>query len=281
MPVATRTKPRPFIKWVGGKTKLLPELTKRLPTRSQWTGRYYEPFIGGGALFFSLNTKGAILSDINPELINLYRILQVVPNAIFEALQTHERSHCKEHFYKVRSLDREEGWPENISKVERAARFIYLNKSGFNGLYRVNLKGQNNVPMGSYKTLSLPSLEHLSTCCEHLYTVKVISQPYSEIDAASGDFVYLDPPYIPLNPTSSFTSYAKEGFGLQQQRELAEFLVELDNRGCKWMLSNSSAPLSFELYQRWNIDTVECDRSINSKGSDRGAVKEVLVRNYA
>lgn len=272
----------PFIKWVGGKRQLLHDINALIPVEF---GRYYEPFVGGGAVFLNLAPKHAVINDFNPELINTWKIVQFNPQKLLDVLKIHENNNSKEYYLHLRATDRN-GQLERMSDVERAARFIYMNKTGFNGLWRVNQKGQNNVPYGRYKNPKIQD-ERILLAAEYLQKndIKILCGDYRDAiqSARLGDLVYFDPPYAPVNPTSSFTSYTKNEFGLQQQIELRDTFVKLTQKGVKVILSNADVPLIEELYK--NIDDavihhVKARRAINSVGSKRGKVGEVLVTNY-
>ncbi len=267
---------RPFIKWAGGKGKLLSDLVSRVPANFN---TYFEPFLGGGALFFELQPEKAVLADFNAELINAYKVVQRDVEKLIEELSRHR--HNKRHFYRVRDFDRSPAfWV--FSDVERAARFIYLNKTCFNGLYRVNSRGEFNVPFGDYKNPAILDAENLRACSGALHGRELVRRSFEEVVSASskGDFVYFDPPYMPVSKTANFTAYGKEGFTAEDHTRLRDACIELDKKGVKFMLSNSDAPLVLELYRDFNLETVQSSRSINSKATLRGPVKEVIVRNY-
>lgn len=267
---------RPFLKWVGGKRQLLPELQARLPKKF---GRYFEPMIGGGALFFSLQPDKAIISDINEELVNTYQVIQSDVEALIKDLKQHK--HEEDYFYDLRDKDRSPHY-KRWGYVKRASRFIYLNKTCFNGLYRVNSKGQFNSPFGDYKNPTIVDEENLLICSEALRNVTIKQAPFTSVlnSAKKGDFVYFDPPYVPLSTTSNFTSYSKDGFAADLQTELRDICQALHEKGVLFMLSNSSAPLVHELYREFAIEEVDARRQVNSVASKRGPVKEVIVRNY-
>ncbi len=268
--------PRPFIKWVGGKTQLLPELAKRVPKDF---ARYYEPFIGGGALFFHLQPSKAILTDINPDLINLYIVVRDKVRELIEELKRHV--YDKTYYYQMRNIDRTseyEGW----SDVQRASRLIYLNKSCYNGLYRLNSQGQFNVPFGRYTDPTILDVDNLLACHFVLQgsTVEVadFGSIYEKI--SSRDFVYFDPPYAPLSATSNFTSYTRHGFDIEMHYALKKLCLKLDAKGVRFMLSNSSAPLILDLFADFNTELVYATRAINSNAKKRGKIHEVVVTNY-
>lgn len=266
----------PIVKWVGGKRQLMFELIKNMPKSYN---RYFEPFIGGGALFFELRPEQAYISDMNEELINLYSVVRNNVYELIKDLSKHEVS--KEYFLEIRNIDRTEQYTE-LSDVERASRFIYLNRTCFNGMYRVNSQGQFNVPFGHYKNPRIIDKNNLLNCSELLKKTEIKCADFSEIltKVKKGDLVYFDPPYVPLNETSSFTSYTKDGFDINMQFKLRDVCDELDNKGVKFMLSNSDTKLVNELYENYNIKKVFASRQINANADGRGKITEVLVRNY-
>ena len=261
----------PFIKWVGGKTSLLPELLKHVPAKLL---RYHEPFVGGGALFFAVQPKRAVLCDANPELIHCYTQVRDDVAGVLDFLARHV--YQQSHFTAVRALD-----PLALEPAERAARFIYLNKTCFNGLWRVNRAGRFNVPIGRYKDPRFCDPAALLRASNALAGVQLRSLTFEESLAmtAPGDFVYLDPPYDPVSATSSFTGYTKDAFGWEAQERLAAACASLNRRGVHFLLSNSATPRIRALYAQFEQRMVLAPRHINSKGSGRGAVSEVLVFN--
>lgn len=266
----------PIVKWVGGKRQLMFELIKNMPKSYN---RYFEPFIGGGALFFELQPEQAYISDMNEELINLYSVVRDNVYDLIKDLSKHEVS--KEYFLEIRNIDRTEQYTE-LSDVERASRFIYLNRTCFNGMYRVNSQGQFNVPFGYYKNPRIIDENNLLNCSELLKKTEIKCADFSEIltKVKKGDFVYFDPPYVPLNETSSFTSYTKDGFDINMQFKLRDVCDELATMGVKFMLSNSDTKLVNELYANYEIKKVFASRQINANADGRGKITEVLVRNY-
>ncbi len=266
----------PIVKWVGGKRQLMFELIKNMPKSYN---RYFEPFIGGGALFFELQPDNAYISDMNEELINLYQIVKDNVDELIDDLSKHEVS--KEYFLEIRNIDRTEKYAE-LSNVERASRFIYLNRTCFNGMYRVNSKGEFNVPFGHYKNPRIIDENNLLNCSELLKKTEIKCADFTEIltKVKKGDFVYFDPPYVPLNETSSFTSYTKDGFDIDMQFKLRDVCDELDSMSVKFMLSNSDTKLVNELYSNYKIKKVFASRQINANADGRGKITEVLVRNY-
>lgn len=268
---------QPFIKWVGGKGRILTQLEPLLPENVERM-RHVEPFMGGAALFFALQPRRALLCDVNPHLVGTYVAIRDELPSVVRYLAKLKRRHSKEAFYATRTRYN----TKRLSPAERAATFIYLNKTCFNGLHRVNRKGEFNVPCGKYKNPRILDEEGLARASAALKKTTIACTGFDSLlsRAREGDFVYMDPPYAPVSATSSFTSYASDGFGAQDQRRLRDVFEALDARGCKLMLSNSDVPFIRELYAKWRIDVVRAPRAINSKGSKRGKVNEVVVRNY-
>lgn len=266
----------PIVKWVGGKRQLMFELLKNMPENYN---RYFEPFIGGGALFFELQPDNAYISDMNEELINLYKVVRDNVDELVADLQKHDIS--KEYFMEIRNIDRTEEY-KNWSNIQKASRFIYLNRTCFNGMYRVNSKGEFNVPFGHYKNPRILDENNLINCSNLLQKTEIKHADFSEIlkKVKKGDFVYFDPPYVPLSETSSFTSYTKDGFDIDMQFKLRDVCDELDSMGVKFLLSNSDTKLVNELYENYNIKKVFASRQINANADGRGKITEVLVRNY-
>jgi DNA adenine methylase len=266
----------PIVKWVGGKRQLMFELLKNMPKSYN---RYFEPFIGGGALFFELQPENGYISDMNEELINLYLVVQNNVYDLISDLNKHENS--KEYFLKIRNIDRLDDY-KNLSNVERASRFIYLNRTCFNGMYRVNSQGQFNVPFGHYKNPRIVDADNLINCSNLLKQTEIKYSDFSAIldKVQKGDFVYFDPPYVPLNETSSFTSYTKDGFNIDMQFKLKDVCDELNSMGVKFMLSNSDTKFVNELYSNYDIKKVFASRQINANADGRGKITEVLVKNY-
>ena len=266
----------PIVKWAGGKRQLMFELLNNIPKNYN---RYFEPFVGGGALFFELRHDNAYISDINKELINLYQVVRDNVNEIITDLQKHDIS--KEYFMGIRNIDRMSGY-KNWSNIQKASRFIYLNRTCFNGLYRVNSQGQFNVPFGHYKNPKIVDENNLINCSNLLQKTEIRHADFSEIlkIVKKGDFVYFDPPYVPLSETSSFTSYTKDGFDMDMQFKLRDVCDELNSMGVKFLLSNSDTKLVNELYENYNIKKVFANRAINANADGRGKITEVLVRNY-
>lgn len=266
-----------FVKWAGGKRQLIEQFKLFFPEKIE---RYFEPFVGGGAVLFyvlqNYKPKEVIISDINEELINCYNIIKNNVEELIVKLKQHRKNHNKDYFYGIRLL------PINLlSPVERASRFIYLNKTCFNGLYRVNSKGQFNVPIGSYKNPQLFDEEELRYVSNLLKKVKIKVMPFEKIleNAQERDFIYFDPPYYPLNG-NGFTTYTKDNFLEKDQIKLAEVFKELNKRRCQIMLSNSDTAFIKKLYQEFNLRIVKANRMINCDATKRGKVNEVVVTNY-
>jgi len=277
--------PKPFVKWVGGKRQLLQQF-RDMDLYPPFgfdpeTATYFEPFIGGGAMFFDLLPKKAVLSDMNLELVTAYNVIKKDVKALIKKLKEHQKKNTKEYFLEVRAQD-----VKKLSDINIAARFIYLNRTGFNGLYRVNSKGGFNVPYGDNKNPLICDEINLKKVHDTLKNTEILHRDYKNVleEAKKGDFVYFDPPYYPVNRTSSFTNYTKEGFLEKEQEELKNTFVELHKRGCFVMLSNSNTEFINDLYsdlhKKINIHKVYAGRSINSKGAGRGKIQEVVVINY-
>lgn len=275
---------KPFLKWAGGKTSLLPEIVKRLPPEFD---SYYEPFLGGGALFCYLDLTGKLvgLNDSNEELINCWRNLKHFCEELITELSDPLYTNDKDTYLAIRVWDRLDWYGDStkVSHIEKAARFIFLNKTCFNGLYRVNSKGHFNVPFGKYKNPTICNSELLRKISAKLSRecVEITSCDYSEVlPSTPNSFVYLDPPYDVLNETSNFTSYTKNKFGKGEQIKLSEYVFKLNNLGVKFLLSNSDTPFINDLYKNFIVEKIQCKRSINCKGDKRGKISEVLIRNY-
>lgn len=268
-------KATPIVKWAGGKTRLLPRLLAEVPSRFR---RYYEPFMGGAALFFALEPEQAVLGDVNKALVATYRAVVEGPDALIRRLLEHRSRHAREaYFYEVRSWWNHDPAPRSVEEI--GAAMIYMNKTGFNGLWRENKKGEFNVPRGNYDNPVIFDEETLRAASVALSRARILCARFDETtaDAGDGDFVYFDPPYDPLSDTSSFTAYAANPFGKAEQRALAEHARLLRDRGAFVMLSNNDTPFVRELYDGFEISTAPCGRSINSKASGRGKIDEVII----
>jgi DNA adenine methylase len=265
--------PRPFLKWVGGKGQLL---SQYLPYFPQNYSTYYEPFLGGGAVFFHLRPPSAILTDINPELVNVYTCVRDAVEPLVDLLQQHQAQHSPEYYYQIRAE-----MPENA--IARAARLIYLNKTCFNGLYRVNSQGMFNVPIGRYKNPLICPSTLLQASSLALRDAQIGIKPFDAVlENADGkrDFVYFDPPYHPLSPTSNFTAYSQFCFGIKEQIRLRDTFRILAQRGVKVMLSNSDCPFIRQLYQDFSIHPVVASRAINVNPQGRGKISELLITSW-
>jgi len=269
------------LKWAGGKTQLIEQFMPLFPKRFN---RYIEPFLGGGAVFFYVVQKfkpnEIILSDINEELINTYVVIRDAVERLIIELKQHKEYHQadgKKYYLEIRRVN-----PTDLPALERAARFIYLNKTCFNGLYRVNSKGIFNVPMGSYKNPGILKEDVLREASKLLQRVVLKVMPFEKVlnFATKEAFIYFDPPYYPLTKTSRFTAYTKDVFLESAQEKLAEVFKELDKRGCKLMLSNSDTEFIKKLYFDFKINFVSAKRMINSKSEGRGAISEIVITNY-
>ncbi|HEM6237524.1 TPA: DNA adenine methylase [Streptococcus suis] len=277
-----RTQPtlQPFTKWTGGKRQLLPVIKSLMPDNYN---SYFEPFIGGGAVFFELIPKKAIINDFNSELINCYRQIKDNPQKLIELLTKHQKNNSKDYYLELRSVDRDDRI-HAMTDTERAARIMYMLRVNFNGLYRVNSKNQFNVPYGRYKNPKIVDSELILSISQYLNknNIEILTGDFEKAveDVGAGDFVYFDPPYIPLSETSAFTSYTHEGFSYEEQVRLRDVFRKLDKKGAYVMLSNSSSPLVEELYKGFNIHKVEAIRTNGAKASSRGKISEFIVTNY-
>ena len=269
----------PVVKWVGGKRQLLPVLTPLFPDRFTI---YCEPFLGGGAVLFEHQPKKAIVNDINHDLIQMYEVIRDdVENLIIE-LKKHKNE--SEYFYQIRDWDRDSAKYSNLSHVEKAARIIYLNKTCYNGLFRVNNAGEFNAPFGYYKAPNIVNAITLRAVSNYLQKAEItfFCCDYAEVlkNVPEGAFVYLDPPYHPISDTANFTGYSRGGFTEDEQIRLRECCDDLTHRNIKFMLSNSATDFIKEQYGNYNITIVKAKRAINSDATGRGAIDEVVVRNY-
>jgi DNA adenine methylase len=268
-------KATPFVKWVGGKRSIISEITSRVPEKF---GHYFEPFIGGGALFFELrdHITTATLADANVDLVLTYKVIRDDVERLIMRLRNHAMKHSKEHYYEVRS------WHDLTDPIEIAARLIYLNKTCYNGLYRVNNSGEFNVPMGNYTNPGIVQEDNLRACNKALQGVELIVGDFTLISPKEGDFVYFDPPYHPVSATANFVGYGQGGFDEADQERLRNFLVKLHKSGAQVMLSNSNTPFIRKLYSDnfFSVGIVNAPRMVNCKPNKRNSVEEVLITNY-
>lgn len=264
----------PVVKWAGGKGALIAQFSPYFPRPDSYH-RYFEPFLGGAAVFFRLQPPESYLFDLNAQLIEVYQIVRDCVDELIAALRQHYNN--VDYFYMVRTQN-----PANLTAVQRAARFIFLNRTCYNGLYRVNRSGQFNVPFGRYKNPPICDEHGLKAASLALQAAQLDVTDFEQVLqlAQSGDFIYFDPPYEPLSASSSFTTYTSNGFTSQDQRRLAETYRELDRRGCLLLLSNSNAPLIYELYAGFQIHAIHARRAINSKPDGRGEIVELLIANF-
>lgn len=271
-------KVRPFLKWAGGKGRLIQQYQVFFPREGSYN-KYFEPFLGGGTVFFNLAPREAVLSDLNSDLINCYKVIKKNVEDLLLAVGEFQKAHSEKFYYKLR--DRYNN-PGELSDVGRAAALLYLNKAGFNGIYRVNNQGKFNVPFGWLKKLPAFDLENLRAVSGRLRHTKLLNQSFESIlnHARKGDFIYFDPPYYPVNETSNFTKYTKLVFLEKEQEKLAEIFRSLDQRGCLVMLSNSDTDFIHKIYSGYDRVTVSVRRSVGAKTATRGAVNELVIRNY-
>lgn len=268
----------PFLKWVGGKRQLLSNINQHIPNK---ISTYYEPFVGGGALFFHNQPKKAVINDLNSELINVYKVIRDYPNELIEDLKTHKNE--ADYFYEVRVLDRSPEYSD-LSDIKKASRVIFLNKTCYNGLYRVNNAGEFNSPFGRYKNPNIVNEVTIKAVSNYLNNnkIEILNSDYEEVlkNIRKGAFVYFDPPYHPLSKSSNFTGYNQGGFNMYDQIRLRDVCNKLNEKGIKFLLSNSDAPLIKDIYKDYNIMLVKATRSINSNAKKRGEINEVLIKNY-
>ena len=270
----------PFLKWVGGKRQLIPEIRKLLP-KGVSRNTSYQPLIAGGALFFDLQPKCAIINDCNKELINAYRIIRDNPKELIEDLKKHKNT--AEYFYEIRAIDRQPIF-YNLTNIERASRIIFLNKTCYNGLYRVNNAGEFNSPFGNYKNPNIVNEPVINAVSKYLNSaqIQISNEDYEVIlrDIPTNSFVYLDPPYHPVSESSNFTGYVQGGWNEEDQIRLRDTCNILNDNGIKFILSNSASDFIREIYSDYNIHIVQANRFVNSNSSRRGQVDEFLIRNY-
>ena len=268
----------PFLKWVGGKRQIMPAIEQHLPKGIK---SYIEPFIGGGAVLFHLQPKNAIVNDFNSELVNVYNVIKNDLENLIVDLQKHRNE--SKYFYEIRALDRTEAF-ENLSNVERASRIIYLNKTCYNGLYRVNNSGEFNSPFGKYKNPNIVNEPTLRAVNSYLNSnnIRIENTDYETIlkESDKNSFIYLDPPYHPVSDSSNFTGYVQGGWAESDQIRLKEACDRLNKKGVKFLQSNSSVDFIKELYSNYQIHVIKANRAINSDGDKRGEVEEVLIKNY-
>ena len=271
---------KPFTKWTGGKRQLMPVILEKKPKQFN---TYFEPFIGGGAVLFELQPNTAVINDFNTELINCYNVIKNNHKELIGLLSEHSNNNSKDYYLEVRSWDRDSSYA-NLSDVERAARIMYMLRVDFNGLYRVNSKNQFNVPYGSYKNPKIVDEDLICDISSYLNSNNITileGDFYKAVELVKeDDFVYFDPPYIPLNETSSFTSYTHEGFSYEDQVRLRNTVKELTDRGAYVMLSNSASELTQELYSDFNVHLIDVVRTNGATQKSRGKIKEILVTNY-
>jgi DNA adenine methylase len=268
----------PFLKWAGGKRQLVPQLLNHLPPRYN---RYYEPFVGAGALLMTLQPKRATINDSNEELINCYKVIKYQVDDLIHDLHTHQ-NHA-DYFYQIRAWDRHQDFASK-SHVQRASRVIFLNKTCYNGLFRVNSRGEFNAPFGRYKRPNIVDQTVLRAVSDYFNRsdLTILNQDFAQAvaDAEAGDFIYFDPPYDPLSETASFTAYGANGFNREEQKRLKAVVDALDQKGCKIMLSNACTDFICDLYQGYRQERVQAARAINSNALKRGKIDEILVMNY-
>lgn len=271
-------KTEPFVKWAGGKRQLLDRIKPLMPEKYN---RYYEPFIGGGALLLNVHPENAVINDTNTQLLNVYRQLKQNPEAVIAAVNTLDKEPCNKEKYLVLRARYNEKIQAQESDIECAALFIWINKHCFNGLYRVNSKGLFNVPYNNRIEGVSVNADNLRNIGAYLQQVEIREGDFEKAceDVRKGDFIYFDSPYIPVNETASFTDYTKDGFTLKDHKRLARLYRRLDSSGAKILLSNHDTPLVYELYKGYKIESVNVRREINSVASNRTG-KEVLITNY-
>lgn len=269
----------PMLKWDGGKRQLLPEI---VPMINEKSTLYVEPFIGGGAVLFNMQPKKAIINDYNQELINVYKTVRDNLEELLDELRVHEEKNSSDYYYEIRALDRADEF-EKMSNIEKAARIIYLNKTCYNGLYRVNSSGQFNSPYGRYKKPNIVNEPVLRAISKYFNSneIEILNGDYKEVlkNLSQEAFVYLDPPYMPISSSSSFTGYTEGGFGYNSQVELKKECDKLNKQGIRFVQSNSDCEQIRELYKDYKIKTVKAKRSINSVAKKRGEINEVLIYN--
>lgn len=266
----------PILKWVGGKRQLLNDILPLIKSK----GTYIEPFLGGGAVLFAHQPKKAIVNDYNSELMNVYQVIKSHPEQLIQLLQIHQNNNSEDYYYKTRELDRTEEYKE-LSPIQKASRIIYLNKTCYNGLYRVNSSGHFNSPYGKYKNPSIVNAPIIRAISKYFNDneITLLQGDYKEAlkKAKKGSFVYLDPPYMPISSSANFTGYTENGFGYKQQEELKKECDKLREKEIRFVLSNSDCSEIRELYKEYKIQTVQAKRAINSNSAKRGEINEVLI----
>lgn len=269
----------PVVKWVGGKRQIIDQITKYIPKNFS---TYYEPFLGGGAVLFELQPKKAVVNDINSELINIYEVIKDNVEKLIEDLKQHRNE--EDYFYKIRELDRDKDRYNKLTPVQRASRIIFLNKTCYNGLFRVNKAGEFNTPFGNYKNPNIVNEITLRTVSNYFNKAKITftCKDFEEAlkGTRKGAFVYLDPPYDPVSDTASFTGYDKGGFDRNEQIRLKKACDKLNEKGVKFLLSNSATDFIKDLYKDYRIEVIQAKRVINSRADKRGEIDEVLVMNF-
>lgn len=270
----------PVVKWVGGKRQIINELNQHLP-KDGYT-KYYEPFLGGAAMLFHLQPQNAVVNDVNSDLINMYQVIKDNVEDLIQELETHPNE--EKHFYDVRDWDRDKEAYNELTNIQKAARLIFLNKTCYNGLFRVNNAGEFNTPFGHYVNPGIVNPPVLRAVSNYFNNNKItfLNGDFSSAlsNVTNKSFVYFDPPYDPISDSSSFTGYTKGGFGREQQESLKELCDKLDKNNVKFMLSNSATAFIRDLYKDYTIHTIQAKRSVNSIASRRGLVDEVVVTNY-
>lgn len=272
---------KPFLKWAGGKRQLIPQIKENMPKNYN---KYYEVFIGGGAVLFTIQPSYAVINDSNKELINCYQVIRDHADELIEELKTHKND--KDYFYEIRRLDRSTKKYSELSNIQRASRIIYLNKTCYNGLFRVNSQGEFNVPYGKYKNPDIVNEAVIKAVSKYLSDnqIEMLNKDFSTAlnSAQKGDFIYLDPPYDPVSDTASFTGYDINGFKKEDQKRLKALIDQLHEKGCKILLSNSYTDFIRDLYKDsyYKHIKISAIRSINSQGYKRGKIDEILIKNY-
>ena len=274
----------PVVKWVGGKRQLLPEIRKYIPQKKYTL--YYEPFLGGGAVLFDLQPLNAIVNDLNEELINLYTVIKNDPDELIKDLKKHRNQ--SDYYYRIRELDRDRSKYSKLTDVERASRIHYLNKTCFNGLFRVNRAGEFNTPFGRYKNPNITNEVTIRAVSKYFNKANIEFRNVDFVEAVKDinqdSFVYFDPPYDPVSDSANFTGYDKGGFDRKEQKRLKMLCDQLDERGISFLLSNSATAFIKDLYsdpnRNYQIEIIKAKRTINSNANGRGEIDEVLVRNY-